>query len=253
MRAAHKSDVGKIRPINEDRAAVNLGLNGWTVAIVADGMGGHQAGDIASQIAIDVIQNELQTLSSELSLNECEQRIRDAIRAANRAIFEQSQLDIKHRGMGTTVVACAATENHIILSHIGDSRAYLISSNGEIRQLTEDHSLVNELVKSGQITKEEADHHPRRNVLTQALGTELDIHIESSVVNWTENEQLMLCSDGLSNMVTLDQMKAILLSHESPEWKVDQLIEQALESGGDDNITVVILANEQSGQGEGVK
>lgn len=252
MRAAYKSDVGKIRPVNEDRAAVNTNECGVTLAVVADGMGGHQAGDIASQIAIEVIQEQLESLSAELSLDECERRIRSAIREANKQIYNQSQSEMKYDGMGTTVVVAAADHEKIVYSHIGDSRAYLLS-DGVIRQLTEDHSLVNELVKRGQITAEEADHHPRKNVLTQALGTEEEIHIESNVVKWALADQLMLCSDGLSNMVSLQQIEMILQSVESPEWKVDQLVKRALESGGDDNITVVLLANEQAERGEGVK
>lgn len=243
MKTAHKSDIGRIRMINEDRSTVQMGMNGLTLAIVADGMGGHQAGDIASQLAIEVIQKNLQGLQADLAEDELFHQVQDAIRKANHEILQCSIENKQFQGMGTTVVVAVATDQKIYISHIGDSRAYKVSTSGFI-QLTEDHSLVNELVKRGQLSPEEADDHPRRNVLTQALGTDEHINIDSHSIEWTENEIILLCSDGLSNMVVPDQMMGILQSEHELDWKVDRLIECALEAGGDDNVTVVLLSND---------
>lgn len=243
MKVAHKSDVGKIRMINEDRSTVQTGIDGLTLAVVADGMGGHKAGDIASQIAIEVIQEQLQLLHSRLSEEECMEKIQSAIRKANQVIYRMSAEKQQFQGMGTTVVVAVASDQKVLISHIGDSRAYKISASGFV-QLTEDHSLVNELIKRGQLSPEEADHHPRRNVLTQALGTEEHVNVESHCITWSKNEILLLCSDGLSNLVDSKKMTGILQSAHELDWKVDRLIESALEAGGDDNVTVVLLAND---------
>lgn len=249
MKAAHKSDVGRIRLVNEDRVVVQTGLNGLTLAILADGMGGHQAGDIASQMAIEIIQEQLQTLHAGMSVKEWEARMRDAILLANSRIYHEACREQKYHGMGTTVVVAVASRERILISHIGDSRAYKISANG-VDQLTEDHSLVNELVKRGQLSREEADQHPRRNVLTQALGTEENVAIDTCDVAWSENEMLMLCSDGLTDLIQPQRMNEILRASAELQWKVDKLVESALEAGGDDNITVVLISNEKAEDGE---
>ena len=249
MKAAHKSDIGRIRPVNEDRAAVQTGLNGLTLAILADGMGGHQAGDVASQMAIEIIQDHLQTLHAGMTPKECVERMREAILLANGKIFNEALREQKYQGMGTTVVVAVASKERILISHIGDSRAYKISASG-VDQLTEDHSLVNELVKQGQLSREEANHHPRRNVLTQALGTEENITIDNCDVQWSANEMLMLCSDGLTDLIHPQRMHEILRASGALQWKVDRLVESALEAGGDDNVTVVLISNEKAEDGE---
>ncbi|MDP5273368.1 Stp1/IreP family PP2C-type Ser/Thr phosphatase [Chengkuizengella axinellae] len=243
MKSTNKTDVGRTRAVNEDRAVVQTELNGYTLAIVADGMGGHQAGDIASQITIETIQESLHTLEAGMSVEECEMTIREAIYLANAKIFQLASENDKYAGMGTTVVVALATDELILIAHIGDSRAYKFSGES-MMQLTEDHSLVNELVKSGQISPEEAEQHPRRNLLTRALGTEEYVTIEIHHHEWDQHDVLMLCSDGLSSLVKQENMIQILKKDQDLDLTASELIEHALEAGGDDNITVVLLMNE---------
>lgn len=243
MQLAVKSDIGRVRSVNEDRAAVQAnGPNkGW--AIIADGMGGHQAGDTASQLAIDTIRKGLDELDESYTLEQCRQKIAQVIEAANASIFQAAQADDSLRGMGTTVVVAWICGKDLLISHVGDSRAYLYQ-NHTLIQLTEDHSLVNELVKSGQITKEEADQHPRRNVLTRALGTEEAIWIDHHSFKWEYGNMLLLCSDGLTNKVDFETMKNVIAKKSVLEEKADELVDLALQAGGDDNVSVILLRND---------
>ncbi|QGQ96939.1 Stp1/IreP family PP2C-type Ser/Thr phosphatase [Paenibacillus psychroresistens] len=243
MKVANKTDIGRIRLVNEDRSVVQMELNGFVLAIVADGMGGHQAGDIASQMAIEVIQNQLQTLEKDMSIDMCKAALQSAIVLANRTIYEFAQSREQYHGMGTTVVAILANEQFLAIGHIGDSRAYLITTDN-MTQLTEDHSLVTELLKSGQITAEEADHHPRRNVLTRALGTDAFVEAEVGHYEWQQNDIVLMCSDGLSGQLDSHEIFTILHKEEDLNWKADQLVKEALGAGGDDNISVILLGNE---------
>ncbi|WP_274361546.1 Stp1/IreP family PP2C-type Ser/Thr phosphatase [Paenibacillus thermotolerans] len=241
--SAHKSDVGRVRSVNEDRAVVRNGLGGLTFAVVADGMGGHQAGDTASQITVEILQQELEKLCAEGNLEECAGHLREAIRQANAKVFEIASSKEHYRGMGTTVTAALADAEHLLIGHIGDSRAYLV--NGEdARQLTEDHTLVYELLKSGQITPEEAQLHPRRHVVTRALGTDAEVEIDIEKLSWHSGDTLVICSDGLSNLVDLEDMIRTLRTDAPLQEKADLLVQLALDAGGDDNITVVLLNNE---------
>lgn len=242
MLTAYRTDAGLVRLINEDRAAVRDEWNGFTLAIVADGMGGHQAGEIASTMAIELVETEMRTVRAEMTLEERQETVRRAIAIANEEVYEFASKQPRYQGMGTTVVTALASQNEVVIGHIGDSRAYLVSGES-IRQLTEDHSLVNELVKSGQITSEEANVHPLRNVVTRALGTDKQVEIDIIRCEWREGDILLLCSDGLSGLVEESEMRDIIAGVHDLPWKVDRLIARALEEGGGDNITVVLLAN----------
>jgi protein phosphatase len=242
IRTANQTDIGRVRMVNEDRAVVQENLNGLVLAIVADGMGGHQAGDIASQMAVDIIYAELQTIPQGSAIEERRSLLKAAVELANEKIFAFAAERESYHGMGTTVVAVLADEHSVVVAHIGDSRAYQINAQG-IEQITEDHSLVNELVKSGQITREEASHHPRRNVLTRALGTEAGIEVDVRDLTWNEGDILLLCSDGLSSLVSRDQLLAIVNGDGLLESKAQRLVTEALEAGGDDNITLVLVSN----------
>lgn len=248
MKTAQKTDIGRTRVVNEDRAVVVNCSDGLTVAVVADGMGGHRAGDTASQITIETLQNELNSLNGSLSTDDCEEVLKLAIAKANDKVYQAAMSDEQFHGMGTTIVLAAATESHLHIAHIGDSRAYLISGE-EIIQLTEDHSLVNELVKSGQISAEDALNHPRRNVLTRALGTEKWVQADIHRFDWNRDDLLLLCSDGLSSHVNPEQVIQILRADADLDEKADHLIQLALEAGGEDNITVILLANDQEDSG----
>lgn len=242
MKTAYRSDVGRIRPVNEDRAVVLPDVNGYTLAVVADGMGGHQAGETASQMAIESIQEELRKLERGNSPSQWEAAILQAIEHANENIYRLAFERQEFHGMGTTVVAAVANKDTLVVGHIGDSRAYLISGES-ISQLTEDHSLVNELVRNGQITADEAHNHPRRNVLTRALGTDFRVQADISSLTWKPGDILLLCSDGLSGLVKRDIILEILGASEDLDRKANRLVEQALEAGGDDNVTVVLIEN----------
>ncbi|WP_138751677.1 Stp1/IreP family PP2C-type Ser/Thr phosphatase [Paenibacillus sinopodophylli] len=243
MLTANRSDIGRVRHVNEDQSWVSQLNNGVTLAIVADGMGGHQAGDVASQKAVDAFRSMLEQSAAKahLSVQEGKMLIRQAISQANEAVFELASRNESYHNMGTTIVAALVNQDNAIIGHVGDSRAYKIKE-GVITQITNDHTLVNELVKSGQLSAEEAAHHPRRNVLTRAVGTDSNVEIEIQSVEWSSHDVLLLCSDGLSNLVSEQQMlQTVTTEHLELDAKADQLIQLALHAGGDDNITVVLL------------
>lgn len=254
MNKVQRSDIGRVRTINEDLSYVQTIAGGYTLAIVADGMGGHKAGDIASRLAVDTVAEHLRNLDANLSLQRLENELRVAILRANRVIYELSSQDMRYYNMGTTIVAALLNGTSGVIAHIGDSRIYKIRHT-QLLQLTQDHSLVNELLKSGQITNEEAEHHPRKNVLTRALGTDPKVTVDMSPVSLMDGEVLLLCSDGLSNRVTEEQMTETIASRDMGlDSKADCLVQLALEAGGADNITVVLLeqtsdrlADEQGG------
>jgi serine/threonine protein phosphatase PrpC len=241
----YRTHIGRVRVVNEDRAVVQSDVNGLSLAIVADGMGGHQAGDIASQMAIELIQEELQQATSDMSAEALSELLLLAVRSTNERIYTFAQQREHYHGMGTTIVAVLASSDSVIIGHIGDSRAYLLHGDGPMRQLTADHSLVNELVKNGQLSEEEAANHPRRNVLTRALGTEPEAHPDVNVFEWQEGDYLLLCSDGLSNMVDIELIHNLIKSNTELTEKAEHLIAEALDAGGDDNVTVILLANEK--------
>jgi len=241
MQYAAKTHVGLVRQLNEDSYATVMDRKPYGIAVVADGMGGHLAGEVASSLAIEAVVKHLQEHVAE-GQDPSDQLV-DAIQAANRVVFERASSSEGLSGMGTTVVAALFDAAHIYLCHIGDSRAYLLHA-GALRQLTDDHTLVHELFKSGQITAEEAIHHPQRNIVTRAVGTDISVAADLSHWEWGQGDILLICSDGLTNMVEQEQMAAVLNSGESIEAKVDSLIQGALAAGGHDNITVVAIHNQ---------
>lgn len=251
MRMVSRTDVGRIRVVNEDRAYVKQMSNGYSLAILADGMGGHQAGDVAAQMTIDIIGKIMQTVSPSATIEERKKLLLSAVLSANEQIYQISSEREQYKGMGTTVIAALASSSEMIIAHIGDSRAYKLSKHSLI-QLTEDHSLVNELVKTGQITPEEAIHHPRRNVVVRALGTDPDVETDLIEVVLEPNDLFILCSDGLSNLVESEMITQIIQEYPDLEAAAEQLVIRALQAGGDDNITVVLmLQTEASAQERG--
>ncbi|WP_397326775.1 Stp1/IreP family PP2C-type Ser/Thr phosphatase [Paenibacillus sabuli] len=238
---AYRSDVGRVRTVNEDRAWASLAEDGGAVAIVADGMGGHQAGDVASELAVEAFRESLASFGGKVSPDEAKARLAEALKRANGIVYDMASQNEQYHSMGTTVVAVLQQRNYAVVGHIGDSRAYLIEG-GQIRQLTEDHTLVGELARSGQITPEEAAVHPRRNVLTRALGTDPQVEADVQEIAWQPGCMLLLCSDGLSNMVSDQEIVQTLEASDLDlDAKAEQLVELALQAGGDDNITVVLL------------
>lgn len=244
MRTAFRSDIGRIRLVNEDRCWVADADDSLSIAIVADGMGGHQAGDVASQLAVDTFRDAVQDMRRDIPFEEAKLQLRQAVLQANEVVFEMASQNEHYHNMGTTIVACMLFPDRGLIGHIGDSRAYKLRE-GELKQLTEDHTLVNELAKTGQISREEAANHPRRNVLTRALGTDPYVEVDVLSFSWKPGDLLVLCSDGLSNTVDEAGLLDTLADEEADlDAKADKLIELALLAGGEDNVTVVLLHHE---------
>ncbi len=235
MKAFAVTHVGKVRQINED--AYYLPKNGEGFAAVADGMGGHQAGEVASAIAIREFTAEIRgKVPSEDALKE-------AVRRANTAIYEEGARDPLKRGMGTTLTALWYDTDNIYLTHVGDSRAYLLR-NQALMQLSNDHSLVSELVALGEITPEQALTHPQRNFITRALGTGKRTEADILHLDFQSGDVWLLCSDGLTNHMRAAEIAEVLLR--SAPWpdKLQSLIDTALDRGGRDNITAVAVLRE---------
>ncbi|SDW59528.1 Stp1/IreP family PP2C-type Ser/Thr phosphatase [Paenibacillus sp. CF384] len=251
MKIAYRSDVGRIRSINEDTAWSDSYEFGLTVAIVADGMGGHKAGEVASQLAVDTFREALQNVNSTLSLEERKLLMSQAILQANEVVFDMASNNEQFHNMGTTIVAALIQDDNGVIGHIGDSRVYKWRE-GVMTQLTEDHTLVQELVNSGQITLEEAAVHPRRNVITRALGTDEEVEVDIICTSWRAGDLLMLCSDGLTTMASTSAIMETLGQDDlTLDQKADRLVQLALEAGGDDNITVVLLHHAEDTELEG--
>lgn len=241
IRTVHASDIGRVRSVNEDSVWIGTTRHGYTLGIIADGMGGHQAGETASRLALETMRNTLEGLLPELQDEALRDALSAAILEANSTVFKEASSDDKYHNMGTTVVAALMNGSSGYIGHIGDSRAYLIKDSAAI-QLTEDHTLVNELFKNGQISVEELDNHPRRNVLTRALGTDAEVVADLTPVTLLPGELLLLCSDGLSNFVTNEHLGKVAGIHEIPlEERADRLLQLALLAGGGDNISVALL------------
>ncbi|MBB5354932.1 protein phosphatase [Anoxybacillus mongoliensis] len=240
MKAVFQTDVGKIRSHNEDNGGVFINKAGNYLAVVADGMGGHLAGDVASEMTMTQLKQFWEETDEMTSPQQAETWLKEHVMKVNESLFHHSQKNDHCQGMGTTVVAAICTNQFATIGHIGDSRCYLLNANG-FQQMTEDHSLVNELVKSGQLSKEDAEYHPRKHVLLRALGTEQTIQLDVKTVTVEEGDMLLLCSDGLSNKVSEQTMVDVLTSDRSLEEKAQALIDVANEHGGEDNITLAIV------------
>lgn len=241
IRTVHASDIGRVRSVNEDSVWIGTTRHGYTLGIIADGMGGHQAGETASRLALETIKNNLDELEPDIQDEALRDALLAAILEANSTVFKEAAVDDKYHNMGTTVVAVLLNGSRGYIGHIGDSRAYLIRDNAAV-QLTEDHTLVNELFKNGQISVEELDNHPRRNVLIRALGTDAEVVADMAPVTLLPGEILLLCSDGLSNFVTNEHLGKVAGIQEIPlEERADRLLQLALLAGGSDNISIALL------------
>lgn len=247
--AAGQTDVGCVRKHNEDNFLVDRELG---LFLVADGLGGHAAGEVASQIVVErvrqfvgqtVEQDRTWPLEYDVSLPYDANRLKAALMLSDQAILDDIRTNPERESMGSTVVACLAHGARVTMVHVGDSRAYLLNSNG-IRQITRDHSWVAEQVANGVLTPEEARKHPFRNVITQALGNGGDLDVAVQEMTFQELDRLLLCSDGLSGMVTDEVIWRIVQDAPTLEDAVERLIEKAKENGGEDNITAVLVAFE---------
>ncbi len=234
------TDVGLIREINQDCMFAGS-IESFPLYIVADGMGGHNAGEIASSMAVDIIEKVFTVNKDKLISEESiKQTIEEAIVTANEKIYLQSKKIPDYAGMGTTITLAYIFENKIYIGHVGDSRAYFITKD-EIKQITDDHSLVNELIKNGSITPEEAINHPQKNLITRAVGTSSDIQLDFYVLDYKPNDILIICSDGLTNMLNDDDIMKLIKSEDDIDIACNNLISIANENGGRDNITVIVI------------
>jgi serine/threonine protein phosphatase PrpC len=229
------TDTGRQRRANEDSMLARSPL-----FVVADGMGGAQAGEVASRLAIESFQHGLADVA------DAEGSLARYARAANFSIHQLSQANAEHAGMGTTLTAVYVGEQEVAIAHVGDSRAYCLR-DGELLRLTDDHSLVDELIRQGKLTPEEAVEHPQRSVITRALGPEPEVEIDTRSYRARDGDVYLLCSDGLTTMVPDGSLAEILLAHSRLRDAGEALIAAANEAGGRDNITVVLLRVEQVG------
>jgi serine/threonine protein phosphatase PrpC len=238
MKAASMTDQGRVRKTNEDNFFADEALG---LFIVADGMGGHAGGEVASRVAIATIS---ELMKAGLTEGDADSLIRSAIDHANTAIRAQAEADPTLHGMGTTLVLAFCLGDAIHLAHLGDSRAYLIR-DGSIQRLTEDHSLVAQMVKSGQLTAEEAPRFHLRNVVTRSLGNQKLTEPDLSVVEWNAGDYLLLCSDGLTNMVEESELRSLISAGGANlERSCQEAIDRANQNGGRDNITAVLAYHE---------
>lgn len=232
MIITHATDIGCIRTTNEDSY---LCIEPHIYA-VADGMGGHAAGEIASRIIIDTIKNRLEFVNPD----DCtEERLRSVVLEANQAILRASQENPTYNGMGSTISLFYVHYGYATWAQVGDSRIYLLR-NGQIYQLTSDHSLVNELLQKQKITEEEAANFPHKNILTRAVGISCNLLVDTGFCDILEHDKFLICSDGLTNMVT-DELIRDICYENTNENKANKLVKKALENGGKDNITCIVV------------
>lgn len=239
MEVYFQSDIGKRRKSNQDYTATFTNQKNQLLALLADGMGGHQAGDIASRQAVE----EIGIAWEATTIDDSEKAVQwflQHIQQTNQRIFEKGQSQPTLSGMGTTLEVVTLLDNHLALAHVGDSRIYLFREQRLIA-LTEDHSLVNALLKSGEITQEMAENHPRKNIITRSLGMPGSLEVDVAIHKIEDHDQLLLCSDGLTNMVSEPKIAQILLEAASLQDASQRLIDEANAKGGLDNITVLLI------------
>ncbi len=234
LRWGAATDKGRVRTANEDSLVAVA-----HVFAVADGMGGHAAGEVASAVALDALQAALTGQPVTLAT------VTEAVRAANEAVFRRSLTEPSARGMGTTLTLIAPAvgddeRDHLVVANVGDSRAYLFA-DGQLRQLTRDHSYVEEMLAAGQITAAEARNHPHRHVVTRALGVEPAVAVDTWLVTPEPGDRYLICSDGLINEVADDQIARLFLEHSDPQAAAQELVATANAAGGRDNISVVVV------------
>jgi serine/threonine protein phosphatase PrpC len=233
LRSAAGTHVGLIRPQNEDSLVCSHPLY-----VVADGLGGHAAGEVASALVVDRLR--MIDVAEDASAEQARQELADAVRDANRQIHRSATEDPEHAGMGTTVTAAVAVGDQLCFAHVGDSRAYLFR-DGTLEHITEDHTPVQRAVRAGVISAEEAVRHPSRHVLAQAVGLDVDVDVDTPTVEMRSGDRILLCTDGLTDPVTDADLQRLLPGLDTPQAAVDGLIQAALNGGGPDNVTLIVV------------
>lgn len=242
MKAYYISDTGKVRTHNEDSVMAVKNLSGEHLLVVADGMGGHKAGEVASSIVVNGLTDKFKTMETIGEKQDAVNWIRENVNELNDAIFKYTDEFPESKGMGTTLVLAIVTKKYILFGNVGDSSGFVIKK-GKLYKVTKDHTLVNLLVETGELTKEEAENHPRKNVLMRALGANNPVDVDIFDVDVT-CDGLLLCSDGLTNMLTVNQIEKVLNSDLTLEEKIVKLIRKSNLRGGTDNVSIAYLEKE---------
>ncbi len=235
--------MGKRREVNEDRVAVLKRPDGLMLALVADGMGGHNAGDVASEMTVSAMSELFMEADSDAFSSTASKKkwLDEKVRSINSEVFNYAGNHPECKGMGTTLIAVLIEDNHCVICHIGDSRVYTF--NGKAEQVTRDHSYVNVLVDNGEISEAEAEEHPKKNWIVRALGTEAGIEGEMLELELSDSSYLLICSDGLSNKISKEEIAEIVGSRSPLSRKGKDLVDLANDKGGEDNISFVLLAS----------
>ncbi|ADH99202.1 Stp1/IreP family PP2C-type Ser/Thr phosphatase [Salisediminibacterium selenitireducens] len=251
MNGLFLTDIGKVRRYNEDAGAFFFHdrVEDTALAIAADGMGGHQAGDVASRMSVDLL-SEFWAEAGEEEAKDWGGWLEANLAKVNTGVYTHGQSHPELQGMGTTVAAVICTESKFFVGNIGDSRVYhLNSSTGEFKQVTKDHSVAAELFRAGQISETEADHHPRKHMLTKAVGTNPSVASDVFEFGWTKGDKLLICTDGLSNKVSDESLARIMIGHTLLASAGQAMIGEANHMGGEDNISLILVEHGHKGGG----
>ena len=242
MKSFYLTDAGKVRDHNEDSVIIVKNSDGDYLMAIADGMGGHSAGEVASSIAISYLGKHFNETFKNMSKVDSVNWIRDCVNEINTLIFQYEKTHPESKGMGTTLVMSVLTKDYLLFGNIGDSSGFVMKDE-KLHKVTYDHTLVNLLVETGELTPEEALNHPRKNVLMRALGANNPIDVDIFDVD-TESKAILLCSDGLTNMLTVEQIEKVLNSDLSLEERIVKLIKKSNLRGGTDNVSIAYLEKE---------
>ena len=246
MKSFYLTDAGKVRDHNEDSVIIVKNEEGSQMLAIADGMGGHSAGEVASSIAIGYLGRHFKESFMNMTKVNAVNWIRDSVDEINTLIFQHEKAHPESKGMGTTLVMAILTKDYLLFGNVGDSSGFVVKDD-KLHKVTYDHTLVNLLVSAGELTKEEASNHPKKNVLMKALGAALDVDVDIFDCDM-DISQILLSSDGLTNMLDKDQIEKVLLGEGTVEEKVVKLIKKANNRGGTDNISVAYLVRFEEGE-----
>ena len=247
IRIYSKTDIGRVRQDNQDAYFAETMSDNTAFAVVCDGMGGAAAGGYASKKAVELIKKYIQkSFRNDYGEKEITRLLQNAVLSANIELYRMSVNEEELHGMGTTVVACILKDDRAVICHVGDSRAYVIGQ--DVNLITRDHSVVQSLVESGKITEEEARKHPKKNIITRALGVEENVLSDIDCVDINKGDFILLCSDGLTNYLGKETIKEIFNKADNDTDYAETLVEEANRTGGGDNITTVVIKNGSKGE-----